>query len=624
MSQSRGNFRTDDNQAQEVISNFTRTLDESMIRSMIECFSIQQGIISVPVFDGENMPVRDFIEDVMNGALVVPADCEKQYFRAVLSCLKDTARSSTYGKTSSNLNELNDHLKQRYAPRKAYSWYISEMATIQLPRGDNVSEFKDRTTSLRLGAQAVLEDKYENDNSHCLLLNYGALEAFIRGLPDRMSAFVESQCPNTSEIALKYALDYETKHQTNSQILQQQNNFNLRDRSRSPREQFTPSQNGKDATNSASNATQHIQIITNTSAFNYQYQCTHTEYNPSSYVPLSQTNEDHLFYHKTNCHPSSRNKIYGNKSAKTEEQESRISKEEDRQIIIIFATPVTPTQYEIQPLRNNPGLFYAKVEPLRITSTYWRIVVYMDPQHLQTHLQSKNISTDINNVYSTCLDQSIEEDCRSEVRVDLLNGKVKQIENNYEELKNILTEIKQDTPEAENPPPSMQKRRAPLLGFIRSIIGPVIGVMTSIDAEEYDNAINELHDRQNNLSRILRKQAYIVKSEINNIHLELNQKTQEIANIQQQLNETIKNIESHNQFWSNIIYFRKIRQWADHIDIKLNHLAESLGQFIKIVEAAREKRLHPLLLNKEQLQEIITEIYFKLSEYEFLIPTSHV
>ena len=75
---------------------------------------------------------------------------------------------------------------------------------------------------------------------------------------------------------------------------------------------------------------------------------------------------------------------------------------------------------------------------------------------------------------------------------------------------------------------------------------------------------------------------------------------------------------------SNIIYFRKIRQWADHIDIKLNHLAESSKQFIKIVEAAREKRLHPLLPTKEQLQEIITKIHFKLSEYEFPIPTSHV
>ena len=326
MSQPRDDFRRDDNQAHEVISNFTHTLDESMIRSMIECFSIQQGIINVPVFDGENMPVRDFIEDVMNGALVVPAECEKRYVTAVLSRLKGTARSSTYGRTFSNLKELSDHLKQRYAPRKAYSWYISEMATVQLSRGENVSDFYDRITSLRLGAQAVLEDKYENVNLHCLLLNDCALEAFIRGLPDKMSAFVESQYPNTSEIALKYALDYEAKHQTNSQILRQQDSFDLRDRSSSPRAQFTPSHNGQDATNPAPKATQHIQIQTNTSAFDSQYQCTpHTDYNTFSYMPLSQTNEDHLFDHKTNRYPNFRNKIYENTSAKTEEKEPGIS-----------------------------------------------------------------------------------------------------------------------------------------------------------------------------------------------------------------------------------------------------------------------------------------------------------
>ena len=37
--------------------------------------------------------------------------------------------------------------------------------------------------------------------------------------------------------------------------------------------------------------------------------------------------------------------------------------------------------------------------------------------------------------------------------------------------------------------------------------------MTSDAAEEYDNDVNELHDRQNNLSKILRNQTHIVKSE---------------------------------------------------------------------------------------------------------------
>ena len=74
----------------------------------------------------------------------------------------------------------------------------------------------------------------------------------------------------------------------------------------------------------------------------------------------------------------------------------------------------------------------------------------------------------------------------------------------------------------ENRPPSIQKRKSPLLGFIGSIIGPVVGVMTSDHAEEYDTTISGVHERQNNLSKILRNQTPIVKSEMNNIHLELN------------------------------------------------------------------------------------------------------
>ena len=115
---------------------------------MIECFAIQRGIINLPVFDGENMPVKDFIGDVVNGALVLPADCDKRYVTAVSSRLKGAARISIHGRTFSNLNDLSDHLKQRYAPRKAYSWYISEMAIIRLSRGENLSEFYDSIMSL--------------------------------------------------------------------------------------------------------------------------------------------------------------------------------------------------------------------------------------------------------------------------------------------------------------------------------------------------------------------------------------------------------------------------------------------------------------------------------------------
>ena len=65
---------------------------------MAECFDIQQGTMNVPIFNAKIMPVRDFIQDVVSGQVNVPANCEKQYIKAVLARLKGAARDNTWEK----------------------------------------------------------------------------------------------------------------------------------------------------------------------------------------------------------------------------------------------------------------------------------------------------------------------------------------------------------------------------------------------------------------------------------------------------------------------------------------------------------------------------------------------
>ena len=79
-------------------------------------------------------------------------------------------------------------------------------------------------------------------------------------------------------------------------------------------------------------------------------------------------------------------------------------------------------------------------------------------------------------------------------------------------------------------------------------MGPIIGVMTSDDAEEYNEAINDIYEKQNNISKIIGKQIHIIKAEVNNIHQDLNKKTKQIQTIQKKLNETIHKIESQGQY----------------------------------------------------------------------------
>ena len=240
-------IQSDKTGATDFTGNISRTLNDAMVTSMAECFAIQQGIMNVPIFNGKNMPVRDFIQDVINGEASIPANCEKQYIRAVLSRLKGAARDSTHGKSFFSMKDLIDHLKQRFAPHKSYTWYTHEISNIKMTRNESVSEYYDRLTLLKSGAQAALEDRYDNADLLLAPLNDCALESFIRGLPDGLSGAVESRNPNSMEAALKYAIEYESRHQLNPQS--PHNNFydrnfaqpaysGMRDRSPSPHIRF--------------------------------------------------------------------------------------------------------------------------------------------------------------------------------------------------------------------------------------------------------------------------------------------------------------------------------------------------------------------------------------------------
>ena len=139
-------------------------------------------------------------------------------------------------------------------------------------------------------------------------------------------------------------------------------------------------------------------------------------------------------------------------------------------------------------------------------------------QKLQEHLQFDKMKLEIQKIYKTSLNRLKITNCKDMIKLDRLNEKLHQLEIINEDLTEILMELHQDIPHEINSPRTMHRRRVPLLGFIGSILGPVIGVMTSDDAEEYNEAINDIYEKQNNFSNIIAKQTHVIKVEVDNIH----------------------------------------------------------------------------------------------------------
>lgn len=136
----------------------------------------------------------------------------------------------------------------------------------------------------------------------------------------------------------------------------------------------------------------------------------------------------------------------------------------------------------------------------------------------------------------------MKEDYREEVKLDTLFNKLHKIETENKNLNRLLTEIQHRKPESESLSRTMNKRRGPMLGFIESILGPVVGVLTSENGEEYSGirAIRKL-------GRIWGKQTHIVKAEIDEIHKELYTRTNEIHQMQSILEKTKKNMQNQEK-----------------------------------------------------------------------------
>ena len=92
------------------------------------------------------------------------------------------------------------------------------------------------------------------------------------------------------------------------------------------------------------------------------------------------------------------------------------------------------------------------------------------------------MKSEIQKIYKTCPNRLKNTKCKDMIKLDRLNEKLHQLEVINEDLTEILMELHQHILYGIIPPRTMHRRRAPLPGFIGSILGPVIGVMTSDDA----------------------------------------------------------------------------------------------------------------------------------------------
>ena len=106
--------------------------NSALMISMAQTMAMQAAITSIPVFDGKNIPLKDFIQDIRNTDADIPDNQKASFIKKVLSKLRGSARNSTYGVAFSSIDDLVKHLKQRFATGKNFSYYNAQLNDLRM------------------------------------------------------------------------------------------------------------------------------------------------------------------------------------------------------------------------------------------------------------------------------------------------------------------------------------------------------------------------------------------------------------------------------------------------------------------------------------------------------------
>ena len=181
--------------------------------TMANTMAMQTAVASIPVFDGGNIPLKDFIQDVRNAATDISAAQLPSFLKKVLSRLQGAARNSTYGVPFNSVDDLVRHLKQRFAPGKTFTYYYARLNDLRMKQAETVGDFRDRLNILLMGAEnALKEDKGDHYSADMMIPIKGtAVDIFIRGLPSYLSTAIDATHPDDLDAAFKEAVRIESR-----------------------------------------------------------------------------------------------------------------------------------------------------------------------------------------------------------------------------------------------------------------------------------------------------------------------------------------------------------------------------------------------------------------------------
>nr|XP_011313023.1 PREDICTED: uncharacterized protein LOC105272547 [Fopius arisanus] len=280
--------------------------------------------------------------------------------------------------------------------------------------------------------------------------------------------------------------------------------------------------------------------------------------------------------------------------------------------LTLGSRPEIEDQLNVKYIQEHPGLFYEDIGRMKMIEKEWQIITTVDYTSLREKL-TKGIKPQYDAVWDQCIFTFSLRDCEQYLEHD----HYQTLQQEGRTMDQHLTEIIQAARKDEE---SRTVKRAPFLGFIRSISRSLFGTMDYNDFEHINKEIDKLYNGQNQITHLVNNATHIIRSEIDKMmdHMEISRRNIKI------LRNTTERLQQGLSRQASSIALIEMSMKFQHAGNELIHSAEivrgSTGKIIEAIDASKHGRITQTFLTPKQLNQATEEIRKHRSELEFPIP----
>lgn len=255
--------------------------------------------------------------------------------------------------------------------------------------------------------------------------------------------------------------------------------------------------------------------------------------------------------------------------------------------------------YQVRPLYHNPGLYFEKVDQMRLISKKWRLMLTVDLGSLLGRpLPGRD---ELYKVYQHCSEKKTVLNCRQQLSLTAIDDLHQELQRNQQHLRHILETTSNTSSGSRHP-------RAPLLGFIGTISRKLFGTMDYNDQEHIKKEIDRLYQDQNQITRLISNSTHIMQAEINSMKESHDQNTRFIHRAEKKIWDIANRTNELRANTGTLEYLNQLKNIATEAEYAARKYIETSHQVIQAVEDAKHGKLHPSLININQIITAAEEI----------------